>query len=347
MRCGRIPPRRTLFAFKSRPPRATNSIFFISPDGTRLAYTSARADGRDQIWIRSLSSLEPRLLQGTQGAGGLTWSPDSRLLAFSADGKLKKIDADGGPTIEVCDLKSAGDPANERPGIIPGIRGAAWSSQGAVVYGSNNVLYQVPSSGGTAIQITQLDSSRQEIYHARPVFMPDRRHFLYLRASAAAENSGIYIGSLDSKPDDQPRRLLPSEIGVEYAPGENPSSGYLLFLRQETLMAQPFNADRLELAGESVPVAEHVGSNGIAAGYFTASENGVLVYRGNAARDSRLTLFDRQGKQTGVAGETGAFATITISPDGKRVAAERFQGRNTDLWIFEARRKRRHAIYSR
>jgi serine/threonine protein kinase len=108
--------------FQFSVPGTFDSIFYLSPDGRRLGYTAARPDGRSQLWVRALDSLESRLLPGTEDAGAVIWSPDSRFIAFSADGKLKKIDASGGPPLDVCDLKSAGDPSDERPGIVPGIR---------------------------------------------------------------------------------------------------------------------------------------------------------------------------------------------------------------------------------
>jgi len=315
-----------------------DSIFFLSPDGRRLGYTAAGPEGRSQLWVRSLDSLEPRWLPGTDNAGAVIWSPDSRFIAFSADGWLRKIDASGGPPLDVCELKSAGDLANERPGIIPGVRGGSWSPQGVIVFGSSSVLFQAPASGGPASQITALDPSRQETYHARPVFLPDGRHFLYLRASSNPENSGIYVGSLDATPGEQAqRRLMGGQIGVECAPSMDAGTWYVLYIRQGTLMAQRFDTGRLELTGEAVPVAERVGDNGIAAGYFTVSRNGVLAYRGSNARNSQLTVFDRQGTTLGTVGEPGVYSTLAVSPEGKRVAAERIdsQTRNGDLWLFD------------
>lgn len=130
---------------------------------------------------------------------------------------------------------------------------------------------------------------------------------------------------------------MDGQIGVEWAPSADSTTGHLLYLRQGTLMAQPFNPDRLELSGEPVPVAEHVGDNGIAAGYFTVSGNGILAYRGSNARDSQLTVFDRQGTSVGTVGAPGVYSSLAVSPDGRTVAAERIdsQTRNGDLWLFD------------
>ena len=216
-----------------------DSIFALSPDGRRLAYTAGRPDGRSQLWVRSLDSLEAKVLPGTENAGGLFWSSDSHFIAFSAKGKLKKIDISGGPPLDVCDLKSAGDPANERPGIIPGIRGGSWSREGTMVFGSDNILFRVPAEGGTASPLTALDPGWRETYHARPVFLRDGRHFLYLRASSTPGNSGTYVGSVNAKIEDQGRqRLIGGQIGVGYVASDDRGPEYLVFLRNDILMAQ-------------------------------------------------------------------------------------------------------------
>src|ERR1700674_4016603 len=140
---------------------------------------------------------------------------------------------------------------------------------------------QVPEAGGVPTPITAIDPARQEQAHVRPSFLPDGRHFLYVRFSSNPEHTGTYIGSLDVKPQDQDRRrLLPGRFGVLYAPSPDPALGHVLFLRETTLMAQPFDARRVRLPAQPVPVAEQVGNNGAFAALFWTSDNGTLAYRG-------------------------------------------------------------------
>ena len=330
------PPVAGPVRFQIFEPGTANCIFFLSPDGRNLGYVARGSDGRGRMWIRALDSVTPRVLPGTEDAGALIWSPDSRYIAFSADGKLKKIDILGGPPVDLLTLPTASDEA-ERTGIIPGIRGGSWSKQGIIVFGSANVLYQVPAEGGPASQLTSLDQKYQEQFHGRPLFLPDGRRFLYLRSSDNEENSGIYVGSLDAKPSEQShQRLLGGQIGVGLVPSEDPGWGYLLFLRHQVLMAQKFDLARQKLNGEAVPVAENVGDNGIAAGYFSVSDNGILAFRANEGRDSQLTFFDREGNALKTIGDPGEYNTLALSPDGTSVAVERIdsQTRNSDLWLY-------------
>jgi eukaryotic-like serine/threonine-protein kinase len=116
---------------------------------------------------------------------------------------------------------------------------------------------QVSEAGGIPSPVTAIDTSRREQYHGRPAFLPDGRHFLYVRFSSNPESHGTYIGSLDAKPQDQDRkRLLPGPFGVLYAPSADPALGYVLFVRETTLMVQPFDTRRLQLTGQPVPVTE-------------------------------------------------------------------------------------------
>lgn len=320
--------------FQFTAPNTFNSVFFLSPDGSKVGYTAAGADGRTQIWIQSLNSLRAVLLAGTDDAGSLTWSPDSRFIAFSTTNKLKKTDSGGGPVVDICDLAFIGDTATERPGVILGVRGATWNSDGVIVFGIQNVLYRVPASGGKPVQLTSLAVTRREAFHARPHFLSDGRRFLYLRSSEAESQSGIFSGSIDMKPDDPPSPLiLNTPLGVEFASQE---PGHLLYLRNGTLMAHPFEERSLKFSGEAVPVAENVGDNGIAAGYFSSARNGILVYRGQA-RDMQLTICDRAGKEMRRVGEGGVYNSLALSPDGRRIITERVDPRTraTSFWLFD------------
>ncbi len=197
----------------------------------------------------------------------------------------------------------------------------------------NLALYRVSASGGAPTPLTTLDASRKEVFHAHPRFLPDGRHFLYFASSAQRENAGIYVGSLDSK---ETKLLVNTDASAAYAP-----PGYLLFLRERTLMAQGFDADRLELTGEPFPVAEQVGRiTGAHLGLFSVSETGVLVYRSAVAANRQLAWFDRGGKQLSTVGPPGAYFNPSLSPDEKLVAVSRDdpQFSTADIWLIELAR---------
>jgi len=173
---------------------------------------------------------------GTEGAAAaLFWSPDSRSIAYwTAPGpfRLKRVEIAGGPPQTLCDTQAS--PAT-----------GAWSPENVVIF-HNGGLMKVPSAGGECSQLTTLDSTRGDTAHRFPSFLPDARHFIYFRASSRPENNGIYVGSLDSKPDQQStKRLLATESGATYVPSPDSKIGHLLFVREGSLMAQPFDLKTL------------------------------------------------------------------------------------------------------
>jgi eukaryotic-like serine/threonine-protein kinase len=338
--------------FREKPPAAELSRFQIpmpanlhfpgptaaaevSPDGRKLAFPAAGADGKAHMWIRSFDSLDARLLPGTELSNTpqpFLWSPDSRFIAFlSSDRKLKKVDISGGPAQTLCDAIS--------------VWGGSWSPDGTILYGSfPRVVMRVPAAGGTPTALTALDPARQERAHLFPKLLPDGRHFLYFRQSNTPGNSGIYVGSIDAKPSEQSTKpLLVNEAFPEYyVPSPDSGTGHMLFYREGTVVAQPFDPNKLELSGDPVPVAEPVGSQG-GSGFFSASTNGVLTYvEGNGgAGNTQLTWFNREGKNLGIIGDPGIFTTSALSPDGKQAAVSRLdlqQSRNSDLWLFDLTR---------
>ena len=248
------------------------------------------------------------------------WSPDSRFIGFQSGGKLAKIEISGGPAQTMCDVQGT-------------VVGGSWNRDGVIVFAdTTRGLMQVSAAGGVASPLTAIDPSRKEVVHVLPSFLPDGRHFLYLRASSIPENSGVYVGSLNTKPEEQDsRRLLATTSGPVYVPSSDSDSGQVLFLRQGTLMAQPFDAHRLELSGEAVPVAAQVGSF-LDYGFFSASNNGVLVYRSAVGEDYQLKWFDRQGRVLGTVAEPGRYKSMALSPDGRRVAVSRTNPENTPNW---------------
>jgi len=314
----------------SPPPKTTLNTFKISPDGRKLVFNARGPDGRSALWLRLMDSIDARELQGT---GGVlldpAWSPDSQSLAFMSGGSIKKIDINGGTPQT---LATYANPAT----------GISWSPQDVILYGSSGVINRVSASGGEASAVTALDSKDGEQGQGRSFFLPDGKHFLFYRLLPKAEKSGIYTGSLDAKPAEQgQKRLFDSTAGVVYvaSPGAGPrASGYLLFLRGEALMAQPFDTGRLELTGRAVQVADRVSTDTFD-GLFSVSNDGVLAYAITGGDNRQLTWYGREGQILGHAGESTPRDEMSLSPDGTRVAEGRVDAKGTwVVWMLDLAR---------
>ena len=324
------PPVAETVRFKAALPENLNftiaGISAFSPDGRKLAFSASGADGVPRLWIQSLNSLVAQPLPGSETASvliALFWSPDSRYLVFEGDGKLKKIDLSGGPALTLCDAPSR-------------IGGGSWGRDGVILFQQPGRIMRVSASGGTPSPVTPSPGRGEGV--AYPWFLPDGRHFLYYRWSPKSEIAGMYAGSVDAKPEEQStQRLMPLDHQPMYVPSPDSGPGNIVFLRQDTLLAQPFNASKLQLAGEPLPIAEQVGSNGDF-GYYSVSESGALAYRtgSTSARTLQLSWFDRQGKVTPTPVEPARSSTVKVSPDGKRVATVRTDAQNnSDIWIVD------------
>jgi eukaryotic-like serine/threonine-protein kinase len=334
----RQPPAATAVAFRFQIPftgaPATGGAFALSPDGQQLAFTAVGPDGIRRLWIRALDSLEVRALPGAdvgqQANPLLFWSPDSRFVAFDAGRRLKKIDISSGVAQTICEL--------------PGLEvGGSWNKDGVIILGNDSPrggLLRVSAAGGTASPLTKVDPSRNKRVHALPSFLPDGRHLLYYRNSTTPENAGTYVGSLDADPGKQDSRQLLAAVSAQYAPSADSSPGQLLFLRDGILLSQSFDATRLQLSGEPLPVAERVGSI-LAYGLFSTSTNGILAYR-TRAQDFQITWLDRQGNAMSRVWEPGAYDGLAVSPDGTRAVVSRsndFQGITaSNLWLLDLAR---------
>jgi Tol biopolymer transport system component len=298
----------------------------MSPDGNQLAIVARQADGRQRLWLRPLEELEARELPGTDGAVAPFWSPDNRSVAFFADGKLKKIDIGGGQPVTLCSVAS--------------FNSGSWSTQGVIVFsraaGSAGLgggpLLKVPQSGGVPTAATTLRDD--EAAHLRPSFLPDGRHFLYrMMPVRPGASSLMYVGSLDSNDRVEVREAIGN---VSY------SRGHLLFVRESTLMAQPFDVQRLTLTGDPLPVADQIQTTftGIPVGAFSVSENGVLAYQtGTSAENGmQLTWLDRAGKAVGIVGGRARYNDIELSPDGRQAAVSIPREQRRDVWLIDLAR---------
>ncbi|MGH9366336.1 MAG: protein kinase domain-containing protein, partial [Thermoanaerobaculia bacterium] len=311
-----LPGENTTFA--SRGAAALAPQIALSPDGSRLAFVATTSGGQPQLWIRPLDSLVGEALPGTDDAFAPFWSPDSRSLGFFAQEKLKRVARSGGPVQTVCDA--------------PNGRGGAWNSDGVIVFAPdiNSGLYRVPAAGGIPTPVSALDPSDGERAHRWPHFLPGGRRFLYL---AVSPNSGLYVGSLDSK---LRKRLLNANSSAAYAP-----PGYLALWREGMLMVQSLDAARLQLTGEPVPVAERVAyASGFRSAAFSLSDNGVLAYASSITSEGHLNWFERDGKPLGSIGASASYGNLQLSPDEKRVAVQRVDARTVtpDIWVLELSR---------
>ena len=272
-----------------------------------------------QLWVRSLDAVESRALPGTEGGINPFWSPDGRHIGFFAHGKLKTIDVFGGPPETLCDA--------------PNPRGGSWNRAGVIIFApdSRSALWRVPSTGGSPAPLTALDPAIRAGSHRWPHFLPDGTHFLYLLWSGQVEEQGVYVGSIDS---GDAIRLVTADSSPAYAP-----PGYLLFVRDETLMAQVFDATRLTLRGHAVSVVEGVGRRASSYAPFSISERGGLAYVAVDHR-TRLVWFDRSGRELEtLAIPAGRQADPAVSPDGHQILWERTdpETQTPDIFLFDER----------
>ena len=293
----------------------------MSPDGGQLAYLEAGEAGGSRIRIHSLASGEARQVFDSARAGTpLFWSPDSRFVGFADGRTLRRVDVATGEAEPVCDT--------------PVFNGGAWNADEIILFGGRDGIMQVAAGGGTPTALTTVDDARGEFTHAAPWFLPDGRHFLYLRASLDSSTGGIYVGAVGLEPAAQEStRLLATERPAVYARSPDDSAnGRLLFMQGRRLLAQPFDDERLELAGEPTVVAEDVGSYDVRWRSFSASESGIIAWRPAASAHSVLWL-DRTGREL----ETGRIDGLDdarhprLSPDEGRLALV-VAG---DIWVFD------------
>lgn len=301
---GTVPESRsTPLATMTMPDRPL-SEFALSPDGQRLAFTAVDSSGQRRLWTRSLTVTDERPLEGTEGAAFPFWSPDSRFVAFFAQGALRKIPAEGGAVAVVTDAAAAS----------PG----AWSGGNVIVFargGEGGPLYRVSASGGTPSPATGLRSG--EAAHGWPVFLADGRRFLYTILPSGEGEPAIHAASVDDTGTDQPVLSNASQAAVV--------EGYVFFIRGHALTVQPFDQATLAMRGDALQVGGGVpsdaGGEGVRA--FSLSTAGVLAYQIGPASDparSRLVWLDRAGGEVGTVGEPADYGDVSLSPNGSRVA---------------------------
>ncbi|MEO8499806.1 MAG: protein kinase [Vicinamibacteria bacterium] len=285
----------------------------ISPDGRVVAFDAIDQSGTRQLWIRPLDALEARPVPGTEGARRPIWSPDSRFLAFRADGKLRRVALSGGPAQTICDLATASD--------------GTWNSDGVILLDGQpgDPIWRVDASGGAATVELGIDSAKGITFVGWPEFLPDGRHFLYMTQGEGTERS-LMVRALGAK---EGKKLLSTSSKVAYA-----APGFLVYVRDQTLVAHPFDAQKQELSGEPIPIGDGLGVDIVGGASFSLSTNGVLTYRAGEDRNRRLLWMDRSGKETPALAEAREYWDTWLSPDGTRVAFDIDEGNGKgDVWI--------------
>ena len=306
----------------------------ISPDGRLIAY-SASDGGSTALFLRPLNTDAGTKLPGTEGAGRMFWSPDSRWIGFFADGTLKKVEAAGGPPQNICET--------------PDLLGGTWNADGLILFASSKGFHRVLAAGGQPTPI-ELAPELSKQSPREPYFLPDGRHYLFLAGGRTEARSpepearsepAIYAGSLDST---ETTRLVATQSNAAYA---EPS--YLLYHREGTLYAQAFDAGDLELSGEAVRLADGLPYAESGAAAFAASHAGIVIYRNEPRRQATggaapgtagpappatpLLWVSRNGRGERAA-EPEAWTGVDLSPDGRRTAVHRHDPDGGDVWIF-------------
>ena len=301
----------------------TPSNVAISPDGRRIAYI-VDDEGAGGLWVRDLDGQASRRLSTPWAPQLPFWSPDSRWVAFftlSDPPRLWKVPAAGGVPVSLC-------------AVTTGV-GGSWGKRDIIVFAPTAVgpLYRVPAAGGSPEPVTALDAERHQTGHRMPWFLPDGDHFLFSTLPRVGPDVEIFVGSLTSK---QVKRIMAATSGVTYA-----DPGYLLFERDQKLVAQPFDPSRLELTGEPTPIGEPplAESWWDATWMATASADGRLASLRSWPQRTEIEWVDRSGRVLGkVPLPAGRWQSLALAPDRQSVIASRpIAAMLAEVWHFDVK----------
>ena len=308
------------------PPRGLRFVFtgdyagspVLSSDGRRVAFVAASPDGQRTLWVRSLDSADPRVIEGSDDAMFPFWSPDNRSLGFFAHEKLKVVDAGGGVPVAIADAHDA--------------RGGTWSDENVIVYTPDTRagLFRVAANGGVPVALTT--PSGGTTTHRWPLFLPGGKSFLYLAANHTAVESpstALHVRSLDGSSDHIVTQTLSN---VAYV------GGRLLMLHKSTLIAQPFDVSRGVLTGTPSIVAQNVRFDASTwHGVFDAAGRTLIYQPGGTLSGTHLVSFSHDGKNLGTLGGIAKYYDLKLSPDGRRLVTNAGEP-SADIWIIEVDR---------
>jgi Tol biopolymer transport system component len=315
------PTRVARFEIPQSPKLLTVGEPKLSPDGNHIAFVGVDDKGASLVWLRSLDSLEARPLAGTEGIDPRVrpfWAPDSRMIAFVADGKLKKIPIDGGPAQKICDAPTGAD--------------GTWSEDGIILFDGQpqDPINRVEAKGGVARTLVKRVEGDDGYQVAWPQFLPGGKRFLYVTFGSKESQNSIRIADADG---GNSHKVVDGLSRVEYAP-----PGYLVFVRESTLVAQRFDSAKGALSGEPIPIVDGIGVDANGQAEFSVSRAGVLVYRAGKGVGVQLVWLDRRGTHVEAPVETGRLYNPALSADGRWLAIESGNGKGDDIWLRDLKR---------
>ena len=325
-RMAHMPPQQVVKFPMAAPDNASFRMPAVSPDGRFVVVESEGPEGKPMLWLRPLDVLKPTLIPGTEGAFAPFWSPDSQYVGFFAENALKKVRISDGRTEKLCDAEP-----------LPG--GGTWNRSGTILFspGQDSTLYTVSANGGKPQRVQELNTAKFERAHIWPEFLPDGNHFIFFVLSDSPAARGVYAGSLDSPAYSM---LFPSDTNAVYsppAPGDSRKDGYLVYIRNRSLVAVGFDAGHLKISKEH-PLADDVGAvASLSLAPISISDTAVLVYQSVSPASRQLLWVDRSGKTLAAATEGGNWGALRISPDGTRAIAARSAAdrKSSDLWMVD------------
>lgn len=278
----------------------------VSPDGLRIVIPAQDQSGIRRLWLKSLDNPSIAPLQGSEGSGSSpSWSPDSKTVVFSAGGRMKRLDLDGGAPVELAEVST-------NQAVV-----SSWSEDGRIVFNNAGVLYSVPATGGKPEVFLPPEVRKAGVLESRPQLVPGGRYALFVGSSENPTLAGTYLVDLERRTSH--RVLATPHSGVPTA------AGYYLSGRQRTLIAQRLDIKEGRLGGDAITIATEVLQPPTIPGYtpFSASKTGMLVYRGLTTGELTIHFhsYDRSGQRSGAIGPSRNYAQFMVAPDGRRLAA--------------------------